>query len=159
MRISDWSSDVCSSDLLTVAGDACLHPFLQFERIGRRPRPVAMREHDLSGRQLGVESSRTLGELARLDLRIAKRDRLREFARSRIDRDIDMAFAAELDPDACQLAGIQNPTPFAAKRSEGILNEREYCLGDRRRLAIFEIIHPDVHAVVEITLLRGRVTQ
>src|SRR3546814_1948021 len=94
-----------AAKVLTVAGDACLHPFLQFERIGLLPRPVAMREHDLIGRQLGVESSRTLGELARLDLRIAKRDRLREFARSRIDRDIDMAFAAELDPDACQQIG------------------------------------------------------
>src|SRR3546814_6870774 len=72
-----------AAKVLTVAGDACLHPFLQFERIGLLPRPVAMREHDLIGRQLGVESSRTLGELARLDLRIAKRDRLREFARSR----------------------------------------------------------------------------
>src|SRR3546814_16506080 len=95
-----------AAKVLTVAGDACLHPFLQFERIGLLPRPVAMSEHDLIGRQLGVESSRTLGELARLNLRIAQRDQLRELARSRIDRDIALALAASLDPDTCQQIGI-----------------------------------------------------
>src|SRR3546814_9806898 len=41
MRISDWSSDVCSSDLHRAAADL---------RLGERRREIAVDAHDLAGR-------------------------------------------------------------------------------------------------------------
>src|SRR3546814_1164574 len=39
LRISDWSSDVCSSDLAAAAGSAAEQPFLE-SRLGLRAGPV-----------------------------------------------------------------------------------------------------------------------
>src|SRR3546814_5781572 len=52
MRISDWSSDVCSSDLLAV-GLLCVARDRDFAQIGARRGPAEYRSHHLPRRRTG----------------------------------------------------------------------------------------------------------
>src|SRR3546814_17529488 len=50
MRISDWSSDVCSSDLIEVAGDRCVQAVIEtgaqaFDQVDRLGYALALARH------------------------------------------------------------------------------------------------------------------
>src|SRR3546814_8338708 len=59
MRISDWSSDVCSSDLLIARADdaACLNAVIEFGLIGIRLDPVGQAQLATEIRQLRTAQS------------------------------------------------------------------------------------------------------
>src|SRR3546814_19466391 len=67
MRISDWSSDVCSSDLLEGDDDTRAVILVEWRRLGEAPRPfrVLDRAH-LAPEAHGVRPRRALRRVARL---------------------------------------------------------------------------------------------
>src|SRR3546814_19825619 len=53
MRISDWSSDVCSSDLTYRIAEKCKHPNCQYDQGPCQPRHEKQRKHRNRGRNRG----------------------------------------------------------------------------------------------------------
>src|SRR3546814_2062717 len=81
MRISDWSSDVCSSDLLLLAGSvsgaaACVAPLVMAQAsptLARSPEPARL---NLSGRALRITAPLLQGDinLGDVDMMVAPDD-------------------------------------------------------------------------------------
>src|SRR3546814_16787839 len=69
MRISDWSSDVCSSDLVAAIDDRCFDPEFGQQRVGE---PAARTEHRARADQMiaGLEDRKSVVEGKSVSVRV-----------------------------------------------------------------------------------------
>src|SRR3546814_13513607 len=98
MRISDWSSDVCSSDLLTEEGH--LGPFREFLVVHQR--------HRLAARHPGQQFARAVAALRREPLDAVTRPR-------RADLGVDLGVVGQIGSASCrERVGPHVYTPVGA---------------------------------------------
>src|SRR3546814_10354421 len=68
MRISDWSSDVCSSDLMSLMGDAMAHAILPGVEVGFLTAGLSLSAMTLGGMATGLIVALLAGAIARVKL-------------------------------------------------------------------------------------------
>src|SRR3546814_5191698 len=115
MRISDWSSDVCSSDLLPA-------PCCGSRRVPSRGGRGENRDGDRAGRQGGRRGAPAL----QVDMRACKHASINEAEGQRMSRKGSLLALRDRDPA---------PTPASAERSEEHTSELQSLM--RSTYAVF----------------------